>query len=228
MRGRLLVLVGILALPVAARAGTITYRFGNITANNPTDAAIGEAQLFMDVVSVSNPKQVLFVFRNVGPLQSSITRVYFEDGALLGIAAIDDSDPGVSFSAGVKPNNLPGGQELDPPFRATAEFSSGANPPRFHEGVNPGESLGVLFDLEDGFGYNDVIAAINRGFSAPSPGELPPTLRVGVHVQGFESGGSESFVVIPEPATLALLGAGAAVAAGLAARRRRNASSLDS
>jgi hypothetical protein len=69
-------------------------------------------------------------------------------------------------------------------------------------GVNPGESLGILFDILGGNSFANVIDDINSG-----------ALRIGIHVQGFASGGSESFVNVPEPATLVLLGVGLIVLA---------------
>jgi hypothetical protein len=45
-------------------------------------------------------------------------------------------------------------------------------------------------------------------------------LRIGVHVQGFASGGSESLVNVPEPGTGVLLGLSLI---GVIGQRRRNA-----
>ena len=61
-------------------------------------------------------------------------------------------------------------------------------------GVNPGESLGIVFDLIGGQAFADTIAALADG-----------GLRIGIHVQGFEDGGSESFVNNgpTEPGTIA-------------------------
>ena len=69
------------------------------------------------------------------------------------------------------------------------------------KGVNPGESLGILFNLKDGNNFNDLIAAINLGFTSPAE---TGNLRIGIHVQGFDGGGSESFVMTPEPGSLLL------------------------
>jgi len=54
-------------------------------------------------------------------------------------------------------------------------------------------------------------------------GELADgTLRIGIHVQGFATGGSESFVNVPlpEPATFGLLALGAVALVAARARRR--------
>jgi hypothetical protein len=68
--------------------------------------------------------------------------------------------------------------------------------------------LGIVFDLQGGGTFADILAELTNG-----------DLRIGLHVQGFTGGGSESFVnnPIPEPTTALLFGLGLA---GLAARRR--------
>jgi hypothetical protein len=74
-------------------------------------------------------------------------------------------------------------------------------------GVNAGESLGIIFNFMPGETIPDVVDEQTSG-----------ELRVGIHVQGFAFGGSESFVnvPVPEPTGLALF----AAAAGVLARRR--------
>ncbi len=190
----------ILAMPVAAQ---VTYSFTNITNNSATDAAIGESQLFVDV-SDPGSNQVLFTFRNDGPEASSITDVYFDDGALLSMAAINNS-LGVQFSQGATPPDLPGGNSITPNFVATAGLSADSDAPAQPNGVNPGESLGIKFNLQSGSTYNDVVSDLDDG-----------GLRVGIHVQGFADDGSESFVtggtdgVIPAPGAVLLASIGMA------------------
>lgn len=183
----------VLALPT-------TYSFEAITSNSVADTAIGESQLS---VVVTNPGggQVLFTFVNDGPYASSICDVYFDDGTLLGIATIDDSDAGVSFSQLATPGNLPGGNSIVPPFETTAGFLADSDSPVQPMGVNPGEELGILFDLKPGGTFDDVLADLQTG-----------ELRIGIHVQGFGDEGSESFVndgVIPAPGALLLASIGA-------------------
>ncbi|MFQ6049193.1 MAG: hypothetical protein ACE5K7_07505 [Phycisphaerae bacterium] len=195
-----------LVLVVASIARADLFPFVNITGNNPVDAAIGEAQMFVRVIDPGSG-QVLFTFINTGPEASSITDVYFDDGVLLGIASIEDSDPGVEFSQLAAPQDLPGGNLLDPPFVTTVGFSADSDPAVQPNGVNPGESLGILFDLASGGTFADVISQLHDG-----------TLRIGIRVQGFESGGSESFVAVPAPGAM-LLGAIGLGAVGLIKRR---------
>jgi hypothetical protein len=194
----LALVVGVVATP--GYAGP-TYNFVNITHNKETDATIGQAQLFMEVAPVVGLPQVGFKFINIGPLPSSICGVYFDDGSLLGIAEIVNG-PGVSFSAGATPHNLPGGAGISPAFVTTAGFSADSDPPVQPNGVNPGEELLVLFALQAGRTYGDVLSDLDSG-----------ALRVGLHVQGFACGGSESFIngpAIPAPGALVLgtIGAG--------------------
>ena len=156
--------------------------FDCISDNLAGDCAIGEAQLSVDV-SDPGGSQVLFTFTNSGPDASSITDVYFDDGALLGIAAIINDPPDVVFSVPATPSNLPSANSASPPFVTTAGFSADSDPPPQPNGVNPGESLGIVFDLIGGLTFADVLADLADG-----------SLRIGIHVQGFATGGSESLV----------------------------------
>jgi MYXO-CTERM domain-containing protein len=205
---RSFIVLAAMAVSSATALATVTYSFQNVTANSVANAASGQAQLSVDVAPVGL-NQVSFTFFNAGPAAMSITDVYFDDGTLLGIASITNG-PGVNFSQGASPPNLPGGNLLTPAFNTTAGFFADSDPPAQPNGVNPGEQLTIVFDLINGQTFNDTINALN------TPGDY---LRIGIHVQGFADGGSESFVNnVPAPGMLALAGAG-----GLfAARRKRS------
>ncbi len=203
-------LFGAALLPIAP-AQAVTISFGCITNNLAGDCTIGEAQLTVDVTSYS-ATQVLFQFNNSGPSAASITDAYFDDGTLLGIATVTNGS-GVDFSQGASPGNLPGGNSISPAFVATAGFTADSNPPTQPNGVNPGETLGIVFNLQSGGTFADVISELGDG-----------RLRIGIHVQGYSTGGSESFVnlPVPVPAALWLLGSGL-TALGFFGRRGKRA-----
>ena len=198
----ILALVGSLALASQA-AADFSYSFDCITNSSAPNAAAGEAQLAMHVNGSGN--QATFRFTNSGPTQLILTDLYFDDGTLLALSVVT-SGPGVEFSQGANPSNLPGGNMINPPFEATQGFTADADPPSFANGVGPGEWVEVLFDLQSNQTLSDVIASLADG-----------RLRVGIHVQGYTNGGSESFVGIPAPGTTML----AMTSVGLLARRRR-------
>lgn len=222
------ILVYVLAFTLfcaTAKAGP-TYSFTHIVepgdgATELADGAIGVAQLFVELTDLDS--QVKFTFTNTGPEASSITDVYFDDGTLLGIASITNTIGLVGFSQRASPPNLPGGNNVVPHFVTTADFSVHSDPPTQPLGVNPGESLGITFDLQVGRLFNDILNELDLG-----------VLRIGIHVQGYSSSGGESFInneiingnggnggngVIPVPGAILLGSMGVCIASWL--RRHR-------
>lgn len=216
MRFRLL--ASLLVTALAAPAGfAVSYGFEAITHNRSLDVAIGEDQLQLEVED-AGAGIVRFAFANNGPASSSVTDIYFDSptGLLGGMGIIDadqrHGDPGVDFSKGATPGNLPAANLATPHFQVSRGLSADSDPPVQRNGINPGELLVLLFNLRNQSDFDDVIASLDSG-----------ALRVGIHVQGFASGGSESFVnapAIPEPNT-AVLSAIATGCVGASLRRRR-------
>jgi len=189
--------VALLLCAVATPAFAATVGFGCITNSSASDCGIGSAQLQLTITS-EGPEQVRFKFWNSGPEQSVISEVYFDDGALLGIASIVNGS-GVVFHQDANPPDLPGGNNAVPPFQVTAGFLAEAIPSPAMNGVGPGEWVSIIFNLQSGASFSDVLTQFSDG-----------TVRAGVHVISFASGGSESFVnhPLPEPSAAVLLLAG--------------------
>ncbi|MCP4712939.1 MAG: hypothetical protein GY869_30290, partial [Planctomycetes bacterium] len=166
----------------------VTYTFENITRNT----SVSGADFFVEVSdhgtnSVSGAAQVLFTFTNEANHTSSITDIYFDNGNLLGIADIYDSGDGVSFAQSARPKDLPGRNNITPKFETTADFSADSDPAVQPNGVNPGDTVGIVFDLKWG-NYDTVVAELLTG-----------EIRIGIRVQALppNAGRSDSFVNTP-------------------------------
>lgn len=196
--------IAVFSLLLAANAGASMVGFGCITDNDSSgdSCVIAESQLSLDVVSLSN--QVLFTFSNSGSSDSFIADIYFmyEGIDFLSFDSILNQS-GVSFSEGARPGHLPAYQGL-PSFSVDADNNGTGK-----SGIDPGESLGILFNLDDAV-FGDVLNAMNTG-----------ELVIGLHVQGIGYGNhfSESLTThhhlthhhvpaIPVPAAIWLFGSG--------------------
>jgi len=164
----------------------------------------------MDVFSDdSSDSTAKFAFYNNSTVDCTVTRIYFDDGTLLGGSDLNIiNSPGTLFNEGFPgPSNIPGGKEIG--FVADKEFNVGAESPPPENGINSilaGETVTLEFELSGG-SLQDVLNELNDG-----------SLRVAVHVMCFPDESSNGAVNVPEPATMCLLGLG-----GLLFCRRKKA-----
>lgn len=198
----MLFLLGVLAVPALASE---TFTFSRITSNTPGEYDLPTIE--MTVYDTGIESQVGFTFELTGP--GCLTEIYFDDstppdGILDDIWEIIDSPPDVDFTDdGVSPDNLPGGNILDPAFIATQGLSVDTAK-NTSSGICKGESLSLVYSLQGGLDYQGVLNAIYLGISDPI---ADGSLRAGIHVRGLGLDGeySDSFVITTVPAPGAIV-----------------------
>lgn len=166
------------------------FIFGQITG----DVDVCPDAFLMDVVQ--HDDQALFTFTNNCDNGGVLGRIFIRENDLITYNSIYDQPEGVSFSdPDWKNANLPGGHELG--FTPHNTYAIEADPARPKNGLHYQDYVSVLFDINYGVTFDNIITSIGGG-----------VLGVGLHVQSMPGGTSASFTTIPEPTTLALLGIG--------------------
>jgi len=217
-----LALATLCVLSMPAMAGP-TYSFIHIQETGDGEdqrknGAIGETQFSMTVDNVGyNPdvsaNQVLFRFDNIGPDSGYIDGIYFYDGVLFDLAAIEDSSGVVSFTEEATPPHLPGENAFKLTYGIENVGDADADPGKGN-GIDPGEWLNILYTLQSGASFDDVITGLDNHKVA-----------VGLKAQGLPFGDeldSEAFYnngQIPAPGAVVLGGIGVGLVGWL--RRRR-------
>ena len=212
----MLFLLGVLAVPALASE---TFTFSRITSSTPDGYELPTIEMTVYEV-LADSGWVGFTFELTGP--GSITEIYFDDGTLLSICNIIDGPSGVEFTdTKINPKNLPGGNLLDPEFKATQGLLVQAAKDT-STGLSEGETLSLEYSLQNGLGYQDVLNAIYLGISDPA---AAGSLRAGVHVRslGLNGKDSDSFVItiVHAPGSVLLGSIGIGFVGWL--RRRRTA-----
>ena len=180
--------------------------FTCITNNDAGDCAIGTTQLSATVVQ-SGGDAVLMISMT-GPQAGVVEKIFIESSFVTAISFQASTATGVvAFGTGKVGGNLPGGAMVgfDEVFNIAADDPAPSNGIGRHPQDDVSPQTGAFLLSLTGGDFSDLLT----------------DLRIGVHVIGYSSGDSESFIStpIPEPGTFALLATGLL---GLATAGRRN------
>ena len=184
------------------------FGFGSITTNASNRDMIA-GQLFMEANTLDDTTSSI-LFTNTGPSLSSISEIYFGSKLTtlnLNIESAISGSPGVLFDiSGARPANPPGLEEFSNWWSVTIA-SAESKAPTSRNGINPYE----YFEMELSYNSSLTLSELIQS------GEVQVALHVisiGDYSDTFVNGTS----VIPEPASLILMGSAGCVI-GFARRR---------
>jgi hypothetical protein len=192
---KLVLLIALIHLGLTTSAAGFEA-FSCITHNDADDCAIGTAQLSATLVESGG--DALLTITMAGSDVGVVEQLFIESSLVSGIGFQGSIASGtVAFGSGQAGGNLPGGKTVS--FSAAFNIAANNPAPRNGIGRHPQDDVSpqageFLLSLAGG-SFNDLLL----------------DLRIGVHVTGYTSGGSESFVVVttvPEPGTAALFSLG--------------------
>jgi hypothetical protein len=158
--------------------------------------------------------QIRLDFQNLSGTTATVGQIYLQDrDSFMDRFTLDNSGP-ANFGFGANPSALPGGNSIG----FDTAFAFGADKPSPKNGLQAGDSFQMLVDLRPGV----VAAEFMDGLSTKA-------VRIGLHVQALDDGGSLSLAstppggggAVPEPGTMALLGSALAGGLGWSWRRKR-------
>lgn len=171
----------------------IRLGFKNITGNRAADDCAGQSHYFVNVTDVC-ARRVMFSFINREPGTCSITDIYFNDEDIFSVSVHIVTDA----EAAENPSNTrftPVGSHhyVPRPFHDSTTFQvawgyqNGTDSDASHDGINQDESLGIVFDLQAGVTFADIICALNRG-----------KFNIGLKVEESVHGASSVFINEPD------------------------------
>lgn len=173
---------------------TTVLSFTNIE-NNTVDIS---DQLSVEVTDTS--AGVTFKFLNNVGITSSVTDIYFDEGEadlFSGFQIIDSSganfEPTAITDSAATPGNLPGWENVS--FSADYSADTSGNP---ENGIDTSTDFVTFLALagNDFSSYNDLISSLLSGAA-----------RIGLHIQAYGDGKSDSYVnTVPVPAAAWLFG----------------------
>ncbi len=172
---------------------------------NSSGGDTSKLDLWVDVINGGSV--VDFVFRNDSTGPAVVANVYFEMNSLIANGSIAGQSAGVSFATGGSPPNPAQPGFLFGDSWGGNLYRARAGSPAPQNGINPGESMTVRFDLVGS--YADVVSALQPNAS--------DGFRIAQHVISVNNDFSVWTINTPTPGSAAVLGLGGL----LAVRRRR-------
>ena len=166
----------------------IRLGFQNINGSQKPDTRDEASNFHVDIKDIST-RQVRFTFSNTDPQTRCITEIYINDECLLSIAvqivmeadATDDPPHGLPASA--RQESAPRPYHDSTNFQAVRGLPEQAASAPVHEGLCRNESLEIVFDLQAGIDFADIVNALCGG-----------KLNIGIKIQDTDTGDSMLFI----------------------------------